>query len=89
MNKEKTLRDISYETKKMNNNLQRLCNIGLLGIFFKVLEDAREDGNEEVIIIGKIGLAFVAVSQMIISISDIVNVYKKKREDDGEEAESN
>lgn len=45
MNKEKTLRDISYETKKVNNNLQRLCNIGLLGIFFKILKDAKEDGN--------------------------------------------
>ncbi|MDD3222521.1 MAG: hypothetical protein EOM34_09160 [Clostridia bacterium] len=85
MSKEKNLRDINYEMKKVNNNLQRLCNIGMLGIPFEMLKKAREEGDEEAIMLGKIGLALVAVLQVIISISNIVNIYKKKREDDSKE----
>ena len=62
------LREIHRENKSVNRNLQRLANIGLIGLLGKSAEAA------------KTGLILVAVSEIVLMIADIIDYREAKIE---------
>ena len=82
------LREIHRENKSINRNLQRLANIGLIGLFEKSAEEAKKTDDPVGKALAKTGLILVAVSEIVLMIADIID-YKEEKieqqlEEDGE-----
>lgn len=73
------LRKIYYENKAMNRNMQRLVNIGLLGILGRAAEEAKESDDAKGKHLVKAGLILVAIAQGLLMISDILDYRKNQR----------
>ena len=74
------LREIHRENKAINRNLQRLANIGLIGLLGKCAEEAKKSDDSAGKTLAKMGLLFVAVSEVILLVSDLIDYGKEKIE---------
>ena len=72
------LRKIYYENKAMNRNMQRLANIGLIGLLAKSAKKA--DGDQQAMGFTKAGMILVAISEVLIMGGDILDLRKLKIE---------
>lgn len=79
------LREIHRDNKVINRNLQRLANIGLIGLLWKSAEEAKKTGNSVGKMLAKMGLLLVAVSEAILLVSDLSDYRKEKIERELEE----
>ena len=81
------LREIHKENKSINRNLQRLANIGLIGLLGKSAEAAKKTDDSVEKTLGKTGLILVAVSEIVLMITDIIDYREAKIEQQLEEAD--
>ena len=72
------LREIHRDNKAINRNLQRLANIGLIGLLWKVAGEAKKAGDSAGEMLAKVGLILVAVSEVILLVSDLIDYRKEK-----------
>ena len=72
------LREIHRDNKAINRNLQRLANIGLIGLLWKVAREAKKSDDSAGKILAKMGLLLVAVSEAILLVSDLIDYGKEK-----------
>lgn len=79
------LREIHRDNKAINRNLQRLANIGLIGLLWKSAEEAKKAGDSAGKTLAKVGLLLVAVSEVIFLFSDLIDYRKEKIEQELEE----
>lgn len=79
------LREIHKENKSINRNLQRLANIGLIGLFGKSAEEAKKTDDYVGKTLAKTGLILVAVSEIVLMIADIIDYREEKIEQQLEE----
>ena len=80
MKNKELLSKIYYQTKSINKNLQRLANIGLLSILTQCAKEAKDEEDTEGKKLVKLGLKLLAVSEILIMISDFVDHCRSKRE---------
>ncbi len=78
MTNEAILREIHKDNRSINRNLQRLVNIGLIGLLGKSAQEAKktDDSVEKTLV--KIGLLFVAVLEIALLIVDIIDFRKER-----------
>lgn len=74
------LREIHRENKSINLNLQRLANIGLIGLLGKSAEEAKKTDDSVGKTLAKTGLILVAVSEIVLMIADIIDHKEEKIE---------
>ena len=79
------LREIHRENKSINRNLQRLANIGLIGLLGKSAEEAKKTDEPVGKTLAKTGLILVAVSEIVLMIADIIDYREEKIEQQLEE----
>lgn len=79
------LREIHRENKSINRNLQRLANIGLIGLLGKSAQEAKKTDDSVRKTLAKIGLILVAVSEIALLIADSIDYRQKKIEQQLEE----
>ena len=79
------LREIHRENKSINRNLQRLANIGLIGLLGKSAEEAKKTDDLVGKTLAKTGLILVAVSEIVLMIADIIDYREEKIEQQLEE----
>ena len=79
------LREIHRDNKAINRNLQRLANIGLIGLIGKCAQEAKRTGDAAGKTLAKMGLLFVAVSEVILLVSDLIDYREEKIERELEE----
>lgn len=70
------LEKIHDENKAINRNIQRLVNIGLLGLFRRMGQKAKENNDETGRRISKAGLWIVAITEVLTFIGDVID-YKE------------
>lgn len=80
MKNKEMLRKIYYENKAMNRNMQRLVNIGLLGILGRAAKEAKESDDAKGKNLVKAGLVLIAITQGLLMISDILDYCKNRME---------
>lgn len=80
MTNEAILRKIHRDNKFINRNLQRLANIGLIGLLGKGAEVAKKTDDSVGKTLVKTGLILVAVSEIVLWIEDIVDYRQEKIE---------
>ena len=78
MKNKEMLRKIYYENKAINRNIQRLANIGLLGILGRTANEVKETDDEKGKKLVKAGLVLVAITQGLLMIGTIRD-YRKNR----------
>ncbi len=74
------LREIHKDNKTINRNLQRLANIGLIGLLGKCAQEAKKSDDSAGKMLAKAGLLLVAVSEVILLVSDLADYGKEKIE---------
>lgn len=79
------LKEINRDNKSINRNLQRLANIGLIGLLGKSAEEAKKTNDTVGRSLAKIGLLLVAVSEIVLLVSDFIDYRKEKIEHELEE----
>ena len=79
------LREIHRENKSINRNLQRLANIGLIGLLRKSAEEAKKTDDPVGKTLARTGLILVAVSEIVLMIADIIDYREEKIEQQLEE----
>lgn len=78
-------REIHRENKSINRNLQRLANIGLIGLLGKSAEVAKKTDDSVGKTLAKTGLILVVVSEIVLMIADIIDYREEKIEQQLEE----
>lgn len=81
MKNRELLKEIHRENKEMNRNLRRLINIGMIGMLGKMGREAKENEDALGRALAKTGLVLVAVSEVMLAISEIAEMRKAKIED--------
>lgn len=71
------LREIYKDNKTINRNLQRLANIGLIGLLGKCAQEAKKSDDSAGKMLAKAGLLLVVVSEVILLVSDLSD-YRKE-----------
>lgn len=79
------LREVHRENISINRNLQRLANIGLIGLLGKSAEEAKKTDDHVGKTLAKTGLILVAVSEIVLMIADIIDYREEKIEQQLEE----
>lgn len=77
------LKNIYKETKAINRKLQRISTIGLAVSLSKIVKDGKENGDEKVVAIGKLGmmaLLFVQVLLLVTDIGEMIDLLKERKE---------
>lgn len=80
MKNKELLSKIYYQTKSINKNLQRLANIGLLSILTQCAKEVKDEEDTEGKKLVKLGLKLIAVSEILIMISDFVDHCRSNKE---------
>lgn len=75
------LRKIYYENKAINRNIQRLVNVGLISLLAKSSKEAKASGDQKGKNLAKAGLFLVAISEVLIMVSDFLEHRKMKIEE--------
>ena len=78
MKKKEMLRKIYYENKAINRNMQRLVNIGLIGILGGIAKEAKASDDPKAKILVKAGMVMIAITEGLLLFSDILD-YRKSR----------
>lgn len=78
MKNKEMLRKIYYENKAINRNMQRLVNIGLIGILRGAAKEAKASDDLKEKILVKAGLIMIAITEGLLLFSDILD-YRKNR----------
>lgn len=81
MKNRELLKEIHRENKEMNRNLRRLINIGMIEMLSKMGREAKENEDTLGRTLAKTGLVLVAVSEVMLAISEIAEMRKEKIED--------
>lgn len=78
MTNEAILREIHKDNRSINRNLQRLVNIGLIGLLGRSAREAKktDDSVEKTLV--KMGLLFVAVLEIVLLIVDIIDFRQER-----------
>lgn len=87
MTNRELLKEIHNDNKEINKNLQRLLDIGLFGLFNKMLRDAKEENDETIMLLSKLGLLLVAIREILLLICDITDFKKNREEDEIQDSE--
>lgn len=74
------LREIHRDNKAINRNLQRLANIGLIGLLGKSAEEAKKTNDTVGKTLAKTGLLLIAVSEIVLLVGDFIDYRKEKIE---------
>ena len=69
------LRKIYYDNRAMNRNIQRLSNIGLIGLLAKSAK-ASDDQKGKVLV--KAGMVFVIITEVLLMVGDIIDCKELK-----------
>lgn len=80
MTNKKILREIHRKNKSINRNLQQLANIGLISLLGKSAEAAKKTDDSVGKTLAKTGLILVAVSEIVLMITDIIDYREEKIE---------
>ena len=75
------LKEIYRESKSMNRNLLRIANIGLIGLLGKAGENAKKEQDKTGRVLVKTGLVLLALSEILILVTDIVEIGRFKAEE--------
>ena len=75
MKNKEMLRKIYYENKAINRNMQRLVNIGLIGILGGIAKEAKASDDPKAKILVKAGMV---ITEGLLLFSDILD-YRKSR----------
>ena len=67
-----------YENKAINRNMQRLVNIGLIGILSAAAKEAKGSDDPKEKILVKAGMVVIAITEGLLLFSDILG-YRKNR----------
>ena len=78
MKNKEMLRKIYYENKAINRNMQRLVNIGLIGILGGIAKEAKASDDPKAKILVKAGMVMIAITEGLLLFSDILD-YRKSR----------
>lgn len=82
------LRKIYHENKTMNRNMQRLANIGLIGLLGKATEESTVKGDGQGKLLAEVGLLLIGLSEVLLIIGDFIDYRKIKVEEELKEFES-
>lgn len=85
MSSKSMLREIHRDNKAINRNLQRLANIGLIGLLGMSAEAAKKTNDSVGNTLAKVGLLLVAVSAIVLLIADFIDYRQEKIEQQLEE----
>lgn len=85
MSSKSMLREIHRDNKAINRNLQRLANIGLIGLLGMSAEAAKKTNDSVGKTLAKVGLLLVAVSAIVLLIADFIDYRQEKIEQQLEE----
>ena len=85
MSSKSMLREIHRDNKAINRNLQRLANIGLIGLLGMSAESAKKTNDSVGKTLAKVGLLLVAVSAIVLLIADFIDYRQEKIEQQLEE----
>lgn len=78
MKNKEMLRKIYYENKAINKNMQRLLNVGLIGILSGAAKEAKGSDDPKEKILVKAGMVMIAITEGLLMLSDILD-YRKNR----------
>lgn len=78
MKNKEMLRKIYYENKAINKNMQRLLNVGLIGILSGAAKEAKASDDPKAKILVKAGIVMIGITEGLLMISDILD-YRKNR----------
>lgn len=81
MKNKEMLRKIYYENKATNRNMQRLVNIGLIGILSGVAKEAKASDDPKAKSLVKAGMVMIAITEGLLLFSDILDYCKNRIED--------
>lgn len=84
MTNKELLKEIHRDNKTINKNLQRLANIGLIGLLGKCAEDAKQSNDGVGKLLVKIGLLLVALSEIVLLVSSFIDYRTAKIEQEME-----
>lgn len=82
MEEKQLLREINYQTKKANRNIQRLINISLIGILGNIEFRCKESENEQGRKVAKFGLGLTLVTEVLLLLGDVIDMKREKMEED-------
>ena len=78
MKNKEMLRKIYYENKAINRNMQRLVNIGLIGILSGAAKEAKVSDDSNAKSLAKAGMVMIAITEGLLLFSDSLD-YRKSR----------
>lgn len=81
MKNKEMLRKIYYENKATNRNLQRLVNIGLIGILSGAAKEAKASDDPKAKSLVKAGMVMLAITEGLLLFSDILDYCKNRIEE--------
>lgn len=84
MTNKELLKEIHRDNKAINKNLQRLANIGLIGLLGKCGENAKQSNDGVGKLLVKIGLLLVALSEIVLLVSSFIDYRTAKIEQEME-----
>ena len=84
MKNKEMLRKIYYENKAINRNMQRLVNIGLIGILGGIAKEAKASDDPKAKILVKAGMVMIAITEGLLLFSDILD-YRQSKIDERKE----
>ncbi len=87
MRNKELLRNIYRENKAINRNIQRLAHIGFIGLFGKAAKESSDKGDKKGKMLAKIGLILIALSEVLVMVSALLDYRKAKMEEELEELE--
>lgn len=79
MMNQRLLNNIYDESKAVNRNLQRLCNIGLIGLILNISREAVVNDDEELKGLCRVAMAIVGAIQLLIALAEVVEFWKRKK----------
>lgn len=81
MKNKEMLRKIYYENKATNRNMQRLVNIGLIGILSGAAKEAKASDDSKAKSLVKAGMVMIAITGGLLLFSDILDYCKNRIEE--------
>lgn len=85
MTNKQLLKEIHRDNEAINRSLQHLINIGLIGLLGRSAEEAKKTNDSVGKTLAKMGLVLVAVTEIILFVSECVEYRRRKIEEKLEE----
>ena len=77
MTEKDLLKTIHNENKAINRNIQRIADIGLIGLLGNISRESDDETGKK---IAKIGLLLIMISEVLLLVCDIIDYRKAKIE---------